>query len=217
MNIVSDFTDYYDVCMEKDNYWCSHITYLRQSKQIDANKRYEIINKLGDYASDVKLFDSYMNKEWLVNCFIVGCSGDLYKGIRLYNKGKVRVSYTFSGVLYLSKQIDLELPSHILEYSKNYFENYSKSDDEIFHKLKTPIFLIEQTTVKTLNITVNPCLIDYDFFKVASSNKIYNSIQRYIDEQLEPLPRMSCYQAIPHRVYGKEWSSWEPNFTIGDF
>lgn len=212
MKIVSDFIDYYDSYERILSSWESPITYLRQTKKVDSECQFKMMNQIDKFIKTVRYESNrYHESIWSVNLFIIGYCGYIRKGAEIiYNSNKL-ISYTYTGVFHLSKQIDFIIPDSIEKYIRNHFENPIIKNDNVFLELYSPIFIMTQNSIRVTEVVVNPDMSKYDFYKIMSGAILYKEIQKFIDNVLDPLPRQSCYLEIPHRIYGKKWSSWDPN------
>lgn len=198
MKIQSDFADYYDSCEESNSTQNCSITYLRNSKSLPLPCRFNQC----DYLQTVKHFDEI---DWSINYFLIGYCGKIQPGVEVRVGLDSIISYTYSGLFHLAKSLGIDVPKSFEFHTDKHFKKPYTLDDSIFIDLGTPLFVIKQMPENHDILVINPTLADYQFYKIASAPKLFNRIFSYIDEVMDPLPPMACYQAVPQRIIGRRW------------
>ena len=166
MKLVSNFHDYYDGCITTID--PLHI-YKRRQQKIPLD-------------SDIRdMFDIPIAWFQRVSGFsvIIGFCGELYTGV--INPIAHDVYWSFDAYLKGYDTSDREIKA-----VKNTFTFKPKINlKRFFDVYKTPCFVIESGLHdSTTRITVNPCLRDYNFYKVVDPWTAYQEIQMFVGNNL---------------------------------
>lgn len=176
MRIVSDFDDYYDNQQSLFFGAMLNTVYFRKE-----NKKLFLNQKL----SNLKYFkEPCLVPSWSVSFFIVGFCEQITRGVRIRVNGENHHSYTFSGAVFIPKQLNLQLSDEQIEDIRHWFGEYERKDASLFKSFNTPCFVISTDVFGLTHITLDANLFNYCFYKVKSSCQAYSDLQRYIPANL---------------------------------
>ena len=209
MRIISDFTDYYD-CIQRQVF-DKEIVYLRKTREIINNNRpyhYRISTiKIGfcgkiylgfhtclngldsEYFYDVESLNNYVN-HWYTNVqpdkdFLLSwnCSGGF--------NWKYRYDYGINNI----------------KTAKEKFNNHKQDNNLLskFIEFQSPVFVLAD-----FNYTINPCLKDYNFYKVFNTFLAFQEIYMYISGVLgnnnKPIPEIKDIDMVEIKGFDKKTS-----------
>lgn len=189
MRLIKKFQDYYDSAV---GYSIDpNIVYVRESKFIplDRNEWQETFSKLvGHYRGST---------DWNITYHIIGFCGVLYPLVHVefsYYKPRAvietteeHIFYTFGDYKAWRQDGDSKWASREVQ---EFFEQFSgKRMDEKFVELEAPVFVVQRDPDDTsyqreLGILTNPCLKDWNFFRIKDAYTAFQEISMYLGNQL---------------------------------
>lgn len=185
MKIVSDFSDYYDHIQDDISTDNPYIIYFRRTRECDSLTQFQFQSL--DYLNCSYLSDKLLRPSWSVTLFIVGFCGHLVRGVKIENhqNQKFEVSYTQTGVTFLSERIGLCLPEDVIKQSHSHVDQYRVRDDQTFTISGAPIFIVTPNKLGCGNqVYVNPRLDSVQFHKTSRSVETFREIKRFITNGL---------------------------------
>jgi hypothetical protein len=203
--IKHDTHDYYDSMISKFGYSKEGNTFDRKSYNVDT-KSYDFLIQNFPEVPRFLYWDNDNKNRFDVEFFNIVFCGKLYGGIRFfedsfYTPSSERINhvvYTYEQLVHFLEQQNIEfvtnkiqkcrqgrafikLSSH--DYCKEFFEVKDQTIKCAEHKIVTAVIRGSKHRNWT-NIEVNPCLKDYQFFKMFDSYTCYQELAMFVDGHL---------------------------------
>ncbi len=222
MLIISKFRDYYDASV---GYGIDKTIVYERDTRIVKSKDFSIDNHLGGnnyFLRRSNLNDDSVNNEWK----IIGFCGKTYVALIQTKKdvnGQQQIIDCYYGQEALARVYEKDIKRYWwYDVNKETAEFIDKWHDRectsFFIDNNTPVFYVQPLTnyqAKYIDVTINPCLAEFKFFRVFDSFSAFQEIQMFISGVLgtgsPKTLEISNTEKIKQYGYDPKWSFRNPD------
>ena len=199
MKIIKKFPDYYDISLETgiDTSCIYNRTPFISPNKSEFLENYNLFKDKFFYIDNK--YNTNNNIEY-IKPFIIGFCGKTYVGyaFKYKNITTPKIIYSINNFLKLydfntipkGKYYKYTKSSHLTTLTEFYDKYHNKPHSLLFTKYHIPIFVIDYNTklnkIPNINnntnttIIFNPCLTNYEFYKIFPANIAFQEIQMYL-------------------------------------